>query len=379
MKQKLGALLQVLFFGAASGSGFGQVTANDGDWTAKFQILENTPEAEMVVRVGDIDNLGFGWPAGFDPFTGATTPAHGYPWTANPEDPDGTDRIMVITSYEGSPPAGRDGYTSGTSRPENSVRPIVIDFTPPVAPILSATLQIFVDDFQAPLWQADYEVTLNGHVFEDLEIVINELNQTGPVGKLVTVQVPLSLLPEVESGHLELRFDDFTTGAGDGYAIDFIKLLINRVALAQTGTISGTIMDATTGFPIAGATVSTFDLEVLSESDGSYVLENVPAGLARVVATATGYESAADIFDVTAGETVSGSNLQLEPAPFSLNIYLAVELEFFARADRTYELQYSGDLENWFSDEEITGDGLTAIRFRPTRHVEQRYWQVVER
>ena len=51
-----------------------QVTEEDGDWSKKIEILQNTPEAQLMVRTGDIDNLGFGWPANFNPFSGNNTP-----------------------------------------------------------------------------------------------------------------------------------------------------------------------------------------------------------------------------------------------------------------------------------------------------------------
>src|SRR5215510_7453678 len=86
--------------------------------------------------------------------------------------------------------------------------------------------RLFVDDFQPSLWGAHFEVTINGRRAAFLESVINGLLQTGPVGNLITVPIPQDFLGEVGTGHLELRIDDNTTGAGDGYAIDFVKLLI---------------------------------------------------------------------------------------------------------------------------------------------------------
>ena len=131
---------------------YSQITDEDGDWTAMYETLQNTPEADLMVRTGDIDNLGFGWPPNFNPFSGNSTPAHSYPWTADTTNPDGTDRIMVITSYIGTPPSGQDGYTTYTSRPENSVRPINLTYSLNGLDVTSAILQIFVDDFQANLW-----------------------------------------------------------------------------------------------------------------------------------------------------------------------------------------------------------------------------------
>ena len=36
----------------------------NGDWSLKTAVLRDTPEADLVVRTGDIDNLNFGWPGG---------------------------------------------------------------------------------------------------------------------------------------------------------------------------------------------------------------------------------------------------------------------------------------------------------------------------
>src|SRR5947208_9683083 len=66
-------------------------------WSAKTERTVGGPEADLVVRTGDIDNLGFGWPQGFDPFSGQSTPPHPGPTPEKipPGAPDGTDRIMI--------------------------------------------------------------------------------------------------------------------------------------------------------------------------------------------------------------------------------------------------------------------------------------------
>jgi hypothetical protein len=64
-------------------------------WALKTERTVNGPEADLLVRTGDINNLGFGWPDGFDPFSGKSTPGHGYPWDPRPGAPDGTDRILM--------------------------------------------------------------------------------------------------------------------------------------------------------------------------------------------------------------------------------------------------------------------------------------------
>jgi hypothetical protein len=204
-------------------------------------IQEPTEEdADLVVLVGDIDNLGFGYPDGFDVFSGNSTPRHSYPWEPEADDPNGTDRIMVVTSYVGSPPAGKDGYTSTTSRPDNLPQPIDMQYNLSGIQVNAAVLQMFVDDFQSPVWKSQFQVELNGRRAPFLEDVLNSLTQTGPIGKLITIQVPENFLDIVESGNWEIYIDDPTTGAGDGFAIDFVRLLINPRLATHVGTISGT-------------------------------------------------------------------------------------------------------------------------------------------
>lgn len=284
----------------------GVYTATDGDWSAEAQVLADTPEAALMVRVGDIDNLGFGWPTGFSPFLGTTTPSHSYPWTPDPNDPAGTDRIMVPTGYHGTPPRGQDGYTSSTTRPGNLPAPIVFDYALGGRTVTSAALQLFVDDFQAPNWGARYQVTLNGVRCAVLEDLVNPLVQTGPVGKLITTALPAEFLPSVQSGHLELFFDDPVTGAGDGFAIDFVKLLVNVKGFVQTGTIEGTVTDADTHQPIAGAVVAAQQSAgTVADAQGHYVLANVAAGLVAVTASAPDHGAATKSVDLQQGKTVS--------------------------------------------------------------------------
>ncbi len=267
------------------------VTPENGNYSAKYVVLQDTSEAELMVRVGDIDNLNNGFEDYFDPFSGNITPPHDFPWALDPQDPDGTDRIMVVTSYGDRAAEETDGYTRDTSRPENAVRPITLEYGLEGRALAGAIIQIFIDDLQAPRWGADYKITINGLRARFMESRLNVLDQDGPVGQLISIDVPDEFMPEVSSGRLELKIDDLTTGAGDGYAVDFVKLLINPYSVLQTGEVVGQVIDAATGDPIEGATVvsggSTSDV---TDANGEYVLDNVPAGLAIVEVTREGYE-----------------------------------------------------------------------------------------
>nr|NQU93500.1 PKD domain-containing protein [Bacteroidota bacterium] len=282
----------------------------NGDWSQQHVCLDNTPEAELMIRAGDIDNLGFGWPNGFDPFTGQSTPQHGFPWTPVPGDAGGTDRIMVVSSYTGTGvPCGRDGYTNTTDRPDNLPEPIIIDLCQlSQGEISSAALQIFVDDIQPQSFCSQFTVKLNGQTFAPLQTFINTLNQTGPIGRMLTVRIPEELLYLLEGEQLELEIDDFTTGAGDGFSIDFVKLLINEGALAHSGSIDGNVYDAETSLPLEGAAVeASFWETALTISDGSYNITEVPAGLVYIECRKAGYQTETKLVNLSSGNSYTAN------------------------------------------------------------------------
>ncbi|MCP4351694.1 MAG: hypothetical protein GY795_40020, partial [Desulfobacterales bacterium] len=208
-------------------------TVQAEDFTLQYEEIFDDPEAQVIVRYGDVDNLGFGWPEGYDPFSGESTPRHyhGWPWEADPDDASGTDRIIVISSYSGYPhedyDISIDGYTYETSRPENEPCEIKIQFTPPDPPVSSVILQVFVDDFESPVWHSSFQVTMNGIRVQELEDVLNSLRQTGPTGKLITFELPDRVVATMQNNELIIFVDDPVTGAGDGFAFDFFRLLIN--------------------------------------------------------------------------------------------------------------------------------------------------------
>ena len=61
----------------------------------------------------------------------------------------------------------------------------------------------------------------------NLEEALNSLNQTGPIGKLVSASIPENMMDIIESGDVTLMIDDNRTGAGDGFAVDFVRILVN--------------------------------------------------------------------------------------------------------------------------------------------------------
>lgn len=332
-----------------------EVDPNNGIWTDRNVQLQDTPEAQIMVRVGDIDNFGFGWPEGYDPFSGRSTGAHDYPWITPLEEAEGTDRIMVISSYDGSPPQGEDGYTSNTFRPDNSVRPITLQYSAAGVPINNAVLQMFVDDFQASLWGAVYQARIKGKRAPFLEKVLNLLVQTGPEGRLITLQVPEEFFADVASGTLSLKFDDPTTGAGDGYAIDFVKLLINTKGFGTTGTIEGTVIDSN-GEAVAGVDVISGDgARGTTDEQGHYRLLNVAAGSAYVTVSSSDYAAEGIVTDLEQGGSATADfTVRLRPV-VDLRIDLTASPDPAAvGTDLTYTIKVAN-----FGPADATGVGVT--------------------
>ncbi|HRO62432.1 OmpA family protein [Thermomonas sp.] len=271
-------------------------------WPAPDKVERDGPDAELMVQIGDMDNFGFGFPDGFDLFTGRSTPVHSYPFKPSETDASGTDRIMVPSGFRS---ASGDGYTASTSRPDNDPRPLRVAFDLDGIEVKRAALQLFVDDFQARVWGATYRVWINGTEVPVVATTLNALDQTGPIGKLVTVE----LLPEqiglLREGKFELRIDDPSHDVADGYALDFVRILINPKPWRYTGTVHGIVIDEQSGAPLAGVLVSASNTaQMTTGADGNFTLSGVPAGLAVVSGSHPDYQVATEAADLVAGDDV---------------------------------------------------------------------------
>jgi outer membrane protein OmpA-like peptidoglycan-associated protein len=274
-----------------------------------------------VVRTGDINNLGFGWPKNYDPFSGKSTPAHPFPWPPKPGAPDGTDRILlgsaVSTGDFAEHPFAGDGYTSTILRPCNEPsdasscknrqdsmpQPIVIPVGALPAKIDAVLFQIFVDDFQAPSFHSHFQASLNGTRIPSLEQVLNALEQTGPIGKLISVNLLPEYFPLLQSGTVKLLIDDPSTHAQDGYAVDFVRILVNPRKFQYVVSVAVTVKDWDKNTPIAGATVTAALQSAPTDASGNCELSGLPAGLVVATAVAPGYDANSAAADIVAGQS----------------------------------------------------------------------------
>lgn len=286
--------------------------AADDTWPQVNAATRNGPEADLVVQLGDIDNLGFGWPDGFTPFSGRSTPAHAFPYQPEADDPSGTDRIMVVSGY-GKGAGARDGYTYETSRPDNQPRPLVLSFDLQGLEVKSAALQLFVDDFQSRSMGSRFRAWLDGRETTDLPVVLNSLDQTGPIGKLLTIQLLPEYLDLLADGKLEIRIDDPDNDAGDGFAFDFARLLVNPKGYRYSGTVRGTAVAAGSGEPLSGVLVSAANVrQALTDAQGKFELSQVPAGMVVTSGSKPGYAGDSEASDLEDAQTVE---VVLELAP----------------------------------------------------------------
>ncbi|WP_084557964.1 S8 family serine peptidase [Hamadaea tsunoensis] len=90
-------------------------------------------------------------------------------------------------------------------------------------------------------------------------------------------------------------------------------LAVTNAPRGPSGTVSGVVTDASTGTPIAGATITSGTRTATSAADGSYSL-TVPAGDQPVTVTKFGYHDATATVTVTDGGTTT-QDFALTPAP----------------------------------------------------------------
>lgn len=312
--KKLIVFLSILFVVVS----FAQDTKSDGDWTKQLVTLKSTPEADYMIRIGDIDNLGYGWPEDFNPFSGKSTPGHDWPFNINPDDAAGTDRVMIPSAFIKDPSRGSgcggDGYSGGDHnlfKTEPLYMPL--DFIKN-ADIKSAALLMFVDDFQSPGTCSRFRVWLNGKRLLPAEKILTGIDQTGPIGKLIYIKLPEDILPQLKSDKLRISIDDSTTYAADGFAIDFIKLLINPKPYSYKGFLSVIVKSTATTEPVKKVIVDVPDFgEAKTDAEGRARINNIYAGLVVADFSAEGYISKTQSFDVVSGEENYEYEVWLDP------------------------------------------------------------------
>jgi Mg-chelatase subunit ChlD len=328
----------VLILSAAAGMPKAQAETVPGQaapasWSDPAERVVDGPEGDVVIRVGDIDNVGVGFEPGYDPFSGANTEPHEWPRKPEADDPPATDRMLIgshlAKNYDQA--GGGDGYHQSVELPSGVVPPIVIPVAPLTTPVRQALVQIFIDDFQSPSFQSRWQATLDGQPLPLWDRVFAHIDQSGPIGKLVSLRVPEAMLPKLaQAPSVSLLIDDSTTVAGDGISIDFVRLMINPIIINPVDVVI-TVISAETYDPIPNAMVQSALAEGLTDADGRLTLKGIPAGLVVALADASGFEPGTGSVDV-AVRTVGEIEIRLQPIKPGSIVVQADEAELAAGA-----------------------------------------------
>jgi len=117
----------------------------------------------------------------------------------------------------------------------------------------------------------------------------------------------------------------------------------------QLGTVRGTVTDAQSGEPISGAQVSVrgTGIGMITNSEGAYVLANVPAGRIEVRVEYIGYAAGSQTLDLSPGQTAT-ANFQMGIAAIELEGLVATGYATQTRREISSAISTvsSMDLEN---------------------------------
>jgi outer membrane protein OmpA-like peptidoglycan-associated protein len=125
------------------------------------------------------------------------------------------------------------------------------------------------------------------------------------VGKLVTFPLPEEFYDLLQNNSSVTLLIDETTGAADGFAVDFLRLLVNRKRENSCrGNIRGFVYEKDSdNKPVKGAKVyTTENVAVNTKADGSFEIKDIPAGFEVLGASAPGYMDGSGTADVGPGD-----------------------------------------------------------------------------
>lgn len=277
--------------------------------------LKNTSEAELMVRVGDIDACNDENAAtnGYNPFTQIKQYLHSSDsWTEAPLAPEGTDRIYVGSMIEETD-ADNDSYSNlhykwrkgeGNYPCAKGALTIKMNYESSSINVKNALLQFAIHDFQADHFDANYIVSLNGRDAQFIAEILNHVEQEAKDVCIISAIIPSSFYNEIASGKLVIKIDE-TNGISDGHVIDFVKLLVNYDKSIFTCHVTGFVGGA------AKATVRLLGTSttVTTDDGGMFTFEAIQ-GMNIVRASADGYIEQYDFGIVWSTDT------EWEPRPF---------------------------------------------------------------
>jgi len=161
----------------------------------------------------------------------------------------------------------------------------------------------------------------SGEAIANATVTVNGMSATSnSSGAYVISDVPPgNYTVTVSADGYEDSSETITVTAGETETLDF-----TLKPVPTTGTITGTVMDSSSGEVIANATVTVNGMSATSNSSGAYVISVVPPGNYTVTVSADGYEDSSETITVTAGETKT-LDFTLKPVqPLNILLYAGV-------------------------------------------------------
>jgi hypothetical protein len=273
---------------------FAQVTETDGEWSKQFVTLSNTPEAEYMVRYGDIDNFGFGF-ISKDPFKGEHTPAH--PKLRASKDSLYFDMLLITSSSQGN--GCEELSTLNTTNYKFGFDVLFQTKINTNLEVNKIVLQLFLDDVQSLNRDVQFKVYVNNTRAPFIEERINNMDQSSNIGNLLSIPVPSSFIPEFTKPELHLQIDDSTSNLCESFAVDFIKIQYNPV-YKPIGHIKFIVRDRTTNEPLYGATVKIQNIDQVfkTNSEGEVIVDSLPIGYISFQTSCAYYPSSKQCMDV---------------------------------------------------------------------------------
>ena len=232
--------------------------------------------------------------------------SHPFPWDINPSYLPGFDRILLSSKF--NPNKTQDCGSDRCSGSFDAVKCKPVSWKIPTDAQTGATtfnvyLQIFTDDFQAPSLYSKFQLLVNGKRFIEREKILNAIDQTGPVGKLISIPLTEDFFSVLSNPQNISLLIDETTGAAGGFAIDFVSLLVNRKRENTCkGNIRGRVLIKDTETPNAGAKVFTAEnTAVVTNDNGEFEIKDFPTGFEVLGACALGYTDGTGTADIGQG------------------------------------------------------------------------------
>ena len=253
------------------------VTDTEGDWSATSIELYDTPEAEYVIRVGDIDNMNTGWRIAYNPFKGGPSRKLPSSWEVVPDDPAGTDRIMIIQGARQG-----DLFTQEKQLGENQVESFSCSFFPIGGKINDVYMQIYLSGVEQKMSKTDFIFSINGEELTEVGVMFRAIDIRDLRGELFTFKLPSYMHDMLKTGVLKIKIDCASPIRSNGFAIDFAKLLINKKAFEYTGSIIGTVNSQKTLEPVPNIKVSTQGIIAITNEQGEFRLDGIAAGRAVI-------------------------------------------------------------------------------------------------